>query len=40
MNEAYLAVFGADPPARITVGCAELAIGAAVEVDCTAFLPS
>jgi 2-iminobutanoate/2-iminopropanoate deaminase len=39
MNEAYLSVFGDDPPARITIGCAALAIGAAVEIDCTAFLP-
>ena len=39
MNEAYLSVFGEDPPARITVGCAELALGAAVEIDCIAFLP-
>ena len=40
MNEAYIAAFGDDPPARITVGCAELALGASVEMDCTAFLPS
>ena len=39
MNEAYLSVFGDDPPARITIGCAALALGAAVEIDCTAFLP-
>lgn len=39
MNEAYLGVFGGDPPARITIGCTALAIGAAVEIDCTAFLP-
>ena len=39
MNEAYLSVFGDDPPARITVGCTALALGAAVEMDCTAFLP-
>ena len=40
MNEAYLAVFGADPPARITVGCSGLALGAAVEMDCVAFRPT
>jgi enamine deaminase RidA (YjgF/YER057c/UK114 family) len=37
MNEAYLAVFGDDPPARITVGATELALGAAVEIDCVAY---
>jgi len=37
MNTAYLAVIGADPPARITVGRAELALGAAVEIDCIAY---
>jgi 2-iminobutanoate/2-iminopropanoate deaminase len=39
MNEAYLAVFGAAPPARITVGCTALALGALVEMDCLAFRP-
>lgn len=39
MNEAYLAAFGADPPARITIGCAGLALGALVEMDCVAFRP-
>ncbi len=39
MNEAYLAVFGDDPPARITVGCAALALDAAVEIDCVAYRP-
>jgi 2-iminobutanoate/2-iminopropanoate deaminase len=37
MNEAYLKVFGDDPPARITVGCAALALDAAVEIDCVAY---
>lgn len=37
MNEAYLAVIGAEPPARITVGRAELALGAAVEIDAVAY---
>ena len=37
MNAAYLAVMGADPPARITVGQAELALGASVEIDCIAY---
>ena len=39
MNEAYLEVMGADPPARITVGRAELALGAAVEIDAIAYKP-
>ena len=37
MNAAYLGVMGSDPPARITVGRAELALGAAVEIDCIAY---
>lgn len=40
MNEAYLAVMGDDPPARITVGRAELALGGAVEIDGVAYKPS
>ncbi|MHB1486954.1 MAG: RidA family protein [Acidimicrobiales bacterium] len=40
MNDAYLQVFGDDPPARITLGCTGLALGAAVEMDCIAFLPA
>lgn len=40
MNDAYVGVFGADPPARITVGCNGLALGAAVEIDCVAFRPA
>jgi 2-iminobutanoate/2-iminopropanoate deaminase len=39
MNAAYIAVFGDEPPARITVGCAALALGAGVEIDCVAVLP-
>jgi 2-iminobutanoate/2-iminopropanoate deaminase len=39
MNAAYLDVIGSDPPARITVGRAELALGAAVEIDCVAYKP-
>jgi 2-iminobutanoate/2-iminopropanoate deaminase len=37
MNEAYLKVMGSDPPARITVGRADLALGATVEIDCIAY---
>ena len=39
MNAAYLRFFGAEPPARITVGGAELALGASVEIDCIAHRP-
>jgi len=39
MNEAYLEVVGPNPPARITVGRADLALGAAVEIDCVAYRP-
>jgi len=39
MNEAYLAFFPGDPPARITVGCSGLALGALVEIDCIARAP-
>jgi enamine deaminase RidA (YjgF/YER057c/UK114 family) len=37
MNEAYLKVIGSAPPARITVGRADIALGAAVEIDCIAY---
>ena len=37
MNAAYVDVIGADPPARITVGCSALALGAAVEIDAVAY---
>jgi 2-iminobutanoate/2-iminopropanoate deaminase len=37
MNEAYLAELGDSPPARITVGGVDLALGAAVEIDCVAY---
>jgi 2-iminobutanoate/2-iminopropanoate deaminase len=40
MNEAYTSFFSGDPPARITVGCSELALGAVVEIDCVAVRPS
>jgi len=39
MNAAYSEVMGDDPPARITVGKAGLALGAAVEIECTAYKP-
>jgi 2-iminobutanoate/2-iminopropanoate deaminase len=38
MNDAYLSVFGDKVPARITVGCSALALGAGVEIDCLAVL--
>ena len=40
MNQAYLERMGGDPPARITVGGAELALGAAVEIDAVAYRPN
>lgn len=40
MNNAYLEVFGASPPARITVGGVDLALNAAVEIDCIAHKPA
>ncbi len=39
MNDAYLAVLGDDPPARMTLGVTGLALGAAVEIECTAYRP-
>ncbi len=39
MNEAYTEFFPGDPPARITLGVAGLALGAAVEIECVAQLP-
>lgn len=36
MNRAYMEFFPKDPPARITVGCSALALGAKVEIDCIA----
>ena len=39
MNEAYLEFWNGQPPARITVGCAALALGALVEIDCVAARP-
>ncbi len=39
MNRAYLEIFGDEPPARITVGCSALALGALVEIDCIAERP-
>ena len=38
MNAAYMSVFKGDPPARITVGVKELALGASVEFDCIAVV--
>ena len=38
MNDAYLSVFSDAVPARITVGCSALALGAGVEIDCLAVL--
>ena len=40
MNDAYSDVVGSDPPARITVGRADLALGGAVEIECIAYKPT
>ena len=37
MNEVYLEFFDGDPPARITVGCNALALGAQIEIDCIGY---
>ena len=39
MNEAYGVFFDGIPPARITVGGVDLALGARVEMECIAHLP-
>jgi len=36
MNRAYAPFFPQEPPARITVGGVDLALGAAVEIECIA----
>ncbi|MBI4956671.1 MAG: RidA family protein [Myxococcales bacterium] len=38
VNEVYGEFFGAEPPARATVGVAALPRGAAVEIDAIAYL--
>ncbi len=39
MNEAYAAAFTGTPPARITIGGVDLALGARVEIECIARRP-
>jgi 2-iminobutanoate/2-iminopropanoate deaminase len=39
MNRPYRARFPHDPPARITIGVADLLFGAAVEIDAVAAMP-
>lgn len=39
MNCAYLNVIKFEPPARITTGASDLALGADVEMDCIAYRP-
>lgn len=39
MDEVYRDVLQASTPARVTVGVNALALGAAVEIDCIAYLP-
>ena len=38
MNKAYIEVVGNDPPARKTIGRADLVFGALVEMDCVAYI--
>lgn len=40
MNAVYAGFFPDDPPARITLEVAGLALGAAVEIECIAQVPS
>lgn len=39
LNEAYATFFGAEPPARVTVGVVALPKGAQVEIDAIVALP-
>ncbi|HUW02943.1 MAG TPA: RidA family protein [Acidimicrobiales bacterium] len=39
MNESYGEFFEATPPARITIGGVDLALGARVEMECIAHRP-
>jgi 2-iminobutanoate/2-iminopropanoate deaminase len=39
MNEVYAEVFGANKPARTTVGAGMVAAGMKVEIDCIAYSP-
>jgi 2-iminobutanoate/2-iminopropanoate deaminase len=40
MNEAYAQFFGANKPARTTVGSGMVALGMKVEIDCIAYKPA
>ena len=40
INQAYKEFFGADPPARVTIGVAELPKGARVEIDAIVPAPA
>jgi 2-iminobutanoate/2-iminopropanoate deaminase len=39
MNRVYMEILRNDPPARITVGRSDLALGTAVHIDCIAYKP-
>lgn len=39
MNQAYAEFFPSEPPARITLQVAGLALGACVEIECVALRP-
>ena len=40
MNEKYAKVFGREPPARSAVAVQQLPLGALVEIEAWAYLPS
>ena len=40
VNEVYASFFGADPPARVAIGVAQLPRGAYVEIDAIVALPA
>ena len=40
MNEVYTEFFGANKPARTTVGAGMVATGMKVEIDCIAYRPA
>jgi 2-iminobutanoate/2-iminopropanoate deaminase len=39
INEVYESFFESDPPARVTIGVAELPLGAKVEIDAVVAIP-
>ena len=39
MNGVYAQYFSKDPPARLAYGVKSLPLGAAVEIECIAYIP-